>query len=344
MLEVLTVINEIAQKSLNDNYIYRGESKNFERVSSQLYRDAPTTLLHAPNMEFMEQTLLREARRYTTENDEMAILTELQHYGGSTNLIDFTTDFLIATFFACNGHPEEDGRIIFLSERSRLHVHFYRPKERIRRVIAQKSVFVRPPSGYIEDDQFEAMVIPSQLKQRILEYLRRGHGIAWDTIYNDLHGYIRQRAIHKESNLKFYEGFTSTVQGDNQAAIKAYTESIALNSQNSLTFNNRGACHFRENDYDLAKKDFDRAISINPRSPHALFNRSICFMVKERWKEATLDLLATREIGGHINEMFHSEYTSINDFEQTYSVKIPSCLVEILADSGSNQGYSPMFL
>ena len=35
------------------------------------------------------------------DSDELEILTELQHYGGTTNLIDFTTDYLIAIFFAC---------------------------------------------------------------------------------------------------------------------------------------------------------------------------------------------------------------------------------------------------
>ena len=39
------------------------------------------------------------------ESVDFEILTELQHYGGKTNLIDFTTDYLIALFFACDGSP-----------------------------------------------------------------------------------------------------------------------------------------------------------------------------------------------------------------------------------------------
>ena len=42
---------------------------------------------------------MREATEdYTHEKVEFEILTELQHYGGYTNLIDFTTDSHIALF------------------------------------------------------------------------------------------------------------------------------------------------------------------------------------------------------------------------------------------------------
>ena len=43
---------------------------------------------------------------------DFEILTEIQHYGGKTNLIDFTTDYFIALFFACDGHHDKEGRVI----------------------------------------------------------------------------------------------------------------------------------------------------------------------------------------------------------------------------------------
>ena len=46
------------------------------------------------------------------ETTDFEILTEIQHYGGKTNLIDFTTDYFIALFFACDGHHDKKGRII----------------------------------------------------------------------------------------------------------------------------------------------------------------------------------------------------------------------------------------
>ena len=48
----------------------------------------------------------------TAETTDFEILTEIQHYGGKTNLIDFTIDYLVALFFACDGHHDKDGRVI----------------------------------------------------------------------------------------------------------------------------------------------------------------------------------------------------------------------------------------
>ena len=46
------------------------------------------------------------------------------------------------------------------------------------RVIAQKSVFVRPPNGFIEPHKDNIVTIPPNLKQGILQYLRKYHGIS----------------------------------------------------------------------------------------------------------------------------------------------------------------------
>ena len=58
--------------------------------------------------------MVEEAKGYTDIIDEHEILSELQHFGGKTNLIDFTAEYLIALFFACDGAMEEDGRVIVL--------------------------------------------------------------------------------------------------------------------------------------------------------------------------------------------------------------------------------------
>ena len=47
---------------------------------------------------------------------DLSILTQLQHYESQTNLIDFTTDFNIALFFACDGQPGEMEGLLFRKE------------------------------------------------------------------------------------------------------------------------------------------------------------------------------------------------------------------------------------
>ena len=113
--QVLAIINALARKSASAKYIYRGEPKCFDTVSSGLYRENSSGQDNAPaipGIEDIQRNDLDEARTYTQETDEFAILTELQHYGGRTNLIDFTTDYLVALFFACDGYHTHDGRVI----------------------------------------------------------------------------------------------------------------------------------------------------------------------------------------------------------------------------------------
>ncbi len=124
-------------------------------------------------------TSLNVGGELTEEEIDFEILTEIQHYGGKTNLIDFTTDYFIALFFACDGLYDEDGRVI-LQKTDEIRVMIAHPRNPRHRVIVQKSVFVRPPKGFIEPREEQIVVVPSYLKQGslnicgiIMGYLQR---------------------------------------------------------------------------------------------------------------------------------------------------------------------------
>ena len=104
--------------SAKGDYLYRGEPECYDKVSSGLYRKYSDIEAEHFDIEVVQNEILETAKRYTTEIDAFEILTELQHYGGATNLIDFTTDYLIALFFACDGSDllNEDGRVILLQK------------------------------------------------------------------------------------------------------------------------------------------------------------------------------------------------------------------------------------
>ena len=200
------------------------------------------------------------------EDEEIEILTELQHYGGKTNLIDFTTDFLIAIFFACAGEPKEDGRVIVLQHTQDIKNMVIHPQNPQRRVIAQKSVFLHPPEGFIDVSDNQIVVIPSTLKEKFLKYLRKHHGIFTETIYNDIHGFIRNRNIHQNAYIQFCLGFTLQYRGfhaepgveKQQAykdAISHYNQVIELNSELSDAYGNRGECWLHLEDWDKARED-----------------------------------------------------------------------------------------
>ena len=60
------------------------------------------------DIEIVQKEILDKAKQYTQETDVEILAEELQHYGGKTNLIDFTSDYNIALFFACDGSYNEE--------------------------------------------------------------------------------------------------------------------------------------------------------------------------------------------------------------------------------------------
>ena len=225
---VQDIIREIEQKSEGGGYIYRGERKRYEgppyygKVSSNLWREYGIEEEHF-DIELVQKELLAAAKKHTgdlpqdfrldvltslnigrelTEDAiDFEILTEIQHYGGKTNLIDFTTDYFVALFFACDGRYEEDGRVI-LQKTDEIKDMIAHPRNPRHRVIVQKSVFIRPPRGFIEPYENDIVIIPANLKQPLLQHLRDYHGISTEVIYNDLQGFIRNQDIHVHTFIK----------------------------------------------------------------------------------------------------------------------------------------------
>jgi hypothetical protein len=168
---ILKKICEIAKRSADGDYIFRGETKlhkgapYYGRVSSNLCREHLDDIEEEGfKIEMVQKEILEEAKKYS-DKGELEILAELQHYGSKTNLIDFTTDYLIALFFACDGSPSEDGRVI-LQKRDSVESFLQRPSEPRNRVMAQKSIFVRPSKGYINPDK--VITIEADLKEGML--------------------------------------------------------------------------------------------------------------------------------------------------------------------------------
>ena len=197
--EVFEKIQEIAAKSADGDFIYRGEPERYEKVSSSLWRECSEEFKSEDfDIETIQKKMLEVSKDYTYEKDEFEILTELQHFGGYTNLIDFTTDSHIALFFACESSRNKPGRIILLerSEEANKKHQIEKPRNPQNRIIAQKSIFVRPPKGFIEPEQFAEVNIPEFLKGPMLDHLQKQHGISTQTVYNDLHGFIRNKDTH----------------------------------------------------------------------------------------------------------------------------------------------------
>ncbi len=295
---VLQKICEIAEKSADGDYIFRGEPKHYPKVSSNLYREYQYDIdVDNFEIEVVQKEILDEAKKHLNKTDEFEILIELLHYGGKTNLIDFTTDLHIALFFACDSSPGEDGRVI-LQKRESVAGYLEQPRKPKNRIIAQKSIFVRPPKGFINPD--EVITIPADLKLPMLEYLRKSHDIATDTIYNDFHGFMTNRNIHEGAYTQFHKGHASQKRGDAaqnwneklawyERAVVHYTEALELKPDFPEAYNNRGSVYADAGDFDRAIKDHNTAIELKSDYAEAYNNRGIVYFHKRDFDRAIQD-------------------------------------------------------
>ena len=291
---ILEIMAEIAKRSVGGNRIFRGEPEHYEKVSSTLYRQYEKQI-EAGHFDIgaVQTEILREAIKYTNETDSFEILAELQHHGGKTNLIDFTTDLLIALFFACNSSPHQDGRVIV--QRVSRELVLRKARHPRNRVISQKSIFALPPKGFIEPDH--VVSIPKALKQPILDYLRKCHGISTEAVYNDLHGFIANQRIHDRAYTEFYRGLGLHEEGHYDEAIHHYTESVRQRPNHSLPYNNRGNCYSSKGEFDRAIEDYTKAIELEPNDPMAYNNRANTYEKQGKSDQAIEDSSKAIELG-----------------------------------------------
>ena len=325
--EIRKIISEIEEKSASGNHIYRGEPEDYGKVSSNLWRDYRIEEGDF-DIEVVQMELLSGAKKHIrdipqdyrkdlaasqnmTEEEsdkiiDFEILTEIQHYGGKTNLIDFTTDYFIALFFACDGHHNKKGRVILQKTEEIQDIIEY-PRNPRHRVIAQKSIFVCPPKGFIEPHEDNVVIIPGDLKQWVLQHLRQYYRISKETIYNDVHGFIRHQDIHGEAYTEFYKGFVWQKRGAEatsseakqkayETSIKHYTQTIKWEPNLADAYNNRGSTYAEKGDYGRAIEDFDHAIELDSNYADAYSNRGNAYRAQENFDRAFADYTKAIEL------------------------------------------------
>lgn len=355
---VFEKIQEIAAKSVNGNYIYRGEPKCYQKppycgkISSSLWRECKKEMGEAVfNVEYIQKGLLNDAKLHiedlsqafraslpvfpgvdeedTDEISDFETLTEIQHYGGKTNLIDFTTDYLIALFFACDGHNDKDGRVI-LQKTEDITNMIKAPLNPRHRVITQKSVFVCPPKGFIEPHEVEIVTIPSNLKQPMLNHLQKYHGISTETIYNDLHGFIKHQSIHQKAYIEFYIGWSHLQQHNYNLAIENLNLAIEQNPDFPLAYYCRGLAFYKIGEYSHAIQEFSFLIERSPQFTMAHHVRGVTYLHLEEWDTARADLMEARNRKVDIIKVFRNEHESVGSFETEYEVKLPEDIASML--------------
>ena len=129
-------------------------------------------------------------------------------------------------------------------------------------------MFVRPTRGYSDPNEakYKVVNIPACLKEDILRYLRNTQEITTETIYNDIHGYIRNREIHESTYREFYLAFTCQGKAEKienpkekhalwDKAIEHYSNAISHNPSFHPAYANRSTLYSKKDEYDKAIQD-----------------------------------------------------------------------------------------
>lgn len=283
LYRVRELIRKIEDKA-DDGDCFRGEDRDYDKVSSGFYRTyIADTSLNQINQIFgsgimgnfvdllFTEKVVREAMSWEKEqqnNDPAQTISMLQHYRGKTNVIDFTKDPLIALYFSCDGAHSNDGRIIILKP-SDVDGAVWEPTIPLRRVTAQKSVFVQPQKGFFVPSK--TIPVPKEDKKSMLSYLKEKHGIDKEYIYGDLHGFVDHQISHKEE----------VRDGVLEKLVEFFDEHIKNNpSRKAEGLSSRGVIYILLRKLDEAIGDFDESIRIKPTAD-AYHNRAIAYYRKD---------------------------------------------------------------
>lgn len=296
--EILDKIRDIVEKSARYGpCIYRGEAKHYDKVCSGIYRAYAELAIGNPDESLIRETqkdIPRQAEKYLPEmkdTDPFDILAQLQHYGGATNLIDFTGDYLIALFFACDKFDKENGRVILLpdNEQDCKCLEIQEVSGIIPRAASQKSYLVKSETGFIEVDSCKVVCIPGKLKEPMRKYLETYHGIDRKSIFNDIHGFIKYLNIYQPAYRELYEGQICQKNREYEKAIHFYDAALAKKPDFLEAYFNKGRAYSEQRKDDEAISHYDRAIEINPVAAEVYYKRGKAYARKTDYDEAISD-------------------------------------------------------
>lgn len=243
--EAMNIIAQLSEKIRGRKCIFRGTSRKYstkpDGISSSLYRWAHRAAkkkkinIGPDYLPFeMEEEIVSRAKKHAKKHfssssfSNLEIVTALRHFDGNVNVIDFSTDLYVALFFACVGDREKHGELIIMERGTRemSDINYGQlssdPDQPVildppyneanhSRVVAQKSIFVYSPRGYLrKKEECECYRVRKEIKQVMLDYLKRVHGIDRNVIYNDLIGFIQIEKSQEEAILLAYKGIAKT--------------------------------------------------------------------------------------------------------------------------------------
>ena len=280
-------------------FVYRGMANATWEVESSAYRrirqsheTPPPSVLQT----YIEQLLESARRRGFQERQgksygDLELLANLQHYGAATCLIDFTTNTLIALWFACQDEaPQTAGKVVAMatddpdrfaivgSDSMEKKIDTFLGKDNLwrwepshlsTRIVAQQSVFVFG-TGTIDATHYESIQIDGDSKETIREVLQERFGITEQHLFSDFPGFALSHGHDKP--YRYYTagdyhslGLKSYQQGDYEKARGFYNQALQLEPQYARAYGNRGIAKAALDDHQGAIADYNQVLMLDPK-------------------------------------------------------------------------------
>ena len=287
-------------------FVYRGMANATWEVESSAYRrirqsheTPPPSVLQT----YIKQLLESARRRGFQERQgksygDLELLADLQHHGAATCLIDFTTNTLIALWFACQDEARQTaGKVVAMatddpdrfsivgsdSMEKKINTFLdkgnlwrWEPSHLSTRIVAQQSVFVFG-TGTIDAIHYESIQIDRDSKETIREVLQERFGITEQHLFSDFPGFALSHGHDKPyrdytAGDYLSLGLNSHQQGDYEKAREFYDQALTLDSKNARAYGNRGIVKVALGDYLGAIADYNQVLKLDPQ-----YNAKTCY-------------------------------------------------------------------
>ena len=345
MSVVAKYLNELTS---GGGFVYRGQSDESWGLTSTYYRrfnlnKSGDKQQQPTQQQFQDYhtTLIKDAKSYHYHKEELSdleLLLELQHYGAATGLVDFSRDFLIALWFACNSKQDNDGSVFVLNS-SNID-KFTRPKsdESIfsecdklqfinsnfksnNRIFAQKGVFVFSNQTI---DNTEPIPILKKDKKPILQELSDRFSINEKSLFQDIYGFsmvndVNHPIYEKTTEEYILEGNQYYQKYKFEKAIEAYEKAIEIDLDSDIACYNIGLAYAKLSKFEKAIEAYEKAIEIKPDSHEAYYNMGVAYFRLGKYQKEIEAYKKAIEIKPDSHEAYDNmgaAYTELGEFKE----------------------------
>ena len=314
----------------------RIENNEKRRLENTAHRQTKKTGRPIDMITYLTEKLIVPARnegygcQQNGKLNDLELLAALQHQEAATCLIDFTANFHIALWFACE-EPKQDGAV-FIINRSDVQtfkeVTPKRAKKGIEKLLRKKVTDIsestdgrtskncadtntkvyywKPPPNEnriiaqhscfifsektISKSAYKKIDISKEDKEAIRELLKRYYGLKTRSIFRDI------------------TGFASS-HGQNKPISPSTSERYLLS----------GDTHLRKGKFDKAIKDYERAIKLNLDYAKAYERRALAYFKKDDYDQAIADYGRVIELEPNYAEIYNyrgNAYQNKDNYDQ----------------------------